>query len=130
MICILRDSLDDRWKRITNFQIYQLNYHACLILHGIFQYFPSDRFCGSCNSSIYWKIWCTNNSHLSTIEVSLLCTKTEKRSCTRKSCNNWCRDFRYVLKLIFTVIPRLARFLWQPENRVRWNSCYASLYYD
>ena len=29
-----------------------------------------------------------------------------------------------------TVIPRLARFLWQPENRVRWNSCYASLYYD
>ena len=31
---------------------------------------------------------------------------------------------------VTTVIPRLARFLWQPENRVRWNSCYASLYYD
>ena len=29
-----------------------------------------------------------------------------------------------------TVIPHLARFLWQPKNRVRWNSCYASLYYD
>ena len=26
------------------------------------------------------KFGCTNNSHLSTIEVSLLCTKTEKRS--------------------------------------------------
>ena len=28
-----------------------------------------------------------------------------------------------------TVIPRLTRFLWQPKNRVRRNSRYASLYY-
>ena len=28
-----------------------------------------------------------------------------------------------------TVIPLLTRFLWQPKNRVRRNSRYASLYY-
>ena len=129
MICIFRDSLDDRWKRITNFQIYQLNYHACLILHGIFQYFPSDRFCGSCNSSIYWKIWCTNNSHLSTIEVSLLCTKTEKRSSSNVGISdiNW----YYILILVYlsskapvnmvsvSAIFEITCFFW--ESIVLWN---------
>ena len=46
--------------------------------------------------------------------------KDKKKKKTIKVCNFF----------FLTVIPRLARFLWQPKNRVRWNSCYASLYYD
>ena len=31
-----------------------------------------------------------------------------------------------ICSISITVIPRLARFWWQPKNRASWNSCYAS----
>ena len=41
-----------------------------------------------------------------------------------------CESTYFLVQCSSTGIPRLTRFLWQPKNRVRWNSCYASLYYD
>ena len=51
---------------------------------------------------------------------------------TVKSCSTsvlWIMDMFGHGCIGHTVIPRLTRFLWQPKNRVRRNSRYASLYY-
>ena len=97
-----------------------------------------DNFLGVVQSRDYRKPECSGygeNSKITYLRVNMLAKSSDP-----EYCGVFINEVRMIIPMFSfchrfsfnesTVIPRLARFLWQPKNRVRWNSCYASLYYD